>query len=175
MHSIHPNFRSATDEDIPAIVDLVNLAYRDTEHRGWTTEADIVCGDRIDADRIHMLLKAPNSMILIMTLEHTIRACVHIEAQKDAIYLGMLTVDPRLQNQGLGKRMLELAENYASEIPGANRIAMIVVAQRDELIAYYQRRGYQSNGQTLPYPVGQNVGTPKVKELYMVKLFKDIR
>ena len=45
------HFRSATLDDVDAIVALVTSAYRgDASRAGWTTEADFLDGNRIDAE-----------------------------------------------------------------------------------------------------------------------------
>ena len=45
------NFREANFKDIPQIVDLVNISYRSKEFKGWTSEVDIVDGNRINCIR----------------------------------------------------------------------------------------------------------------------------
>ncbi|MEG1681718.1 MAG: GNAT family N-acetyltransferase, partial [Stenotrophomonas sp.] len=59
-------FRNATAADIPALIDLVTSAYRgDASRVGWTTEADILDGQRIDAAGIQGDLDRPRSVILL--------------------------------------------------------------------------------------------------------------
>jgi ribosomal protein S18 acetylase RimI-like enzyme len=172
MSSILSSYRRATHADIPAIVELVNLAYRDDKLRGWTTEADIVEGDRIHAQQLLELIAAPGSAILVMTLGTDLQGCVHLQARGNEVYLGMLTIAPLIQNRGLGKGLLQEAEHHAREEMGGELISMIVVSQRTELIDFYLRRGYRRSGEVSPYPVERNVGRPRVEGLTMEKLVK---
>lgn len=173
MHK--PSYRQATHADILAIVDLVNRAYRDEIDRGWTTEADIVAGDRTCPDEIQALMDKPCSTILLMQLDNTIQGCVHLQTRDQEVYLGMLTIEPQLQNTGLGKLLLQEAERYAQEELGGENISMIVVGQRTELIDFYLRRGYRRSGEISPYPINRNVGTPRIEGLFMEKLIKQLQ
>ena len=52
--------RAATEDDVPALVRLVNSAYRgDSSRAGWTTEADLLGGVRIDAERLTAAVRSP--------------------------------------------------------------------------------------------------------------------
>jgi hypothetical protein len=89
-------FRTATEADIPALIALVTSAYRgDDSRRGWTTEADILDGQRIDADMLREDLARPRSAILIAEYITKARdagmiACAHVAVENDgAAYFGM--------------------------------------------------------------------------------------
>jgi ribosomal protein S18 acetylase RimI-like enzyme len=174
MPTTTPTTRPATLTDIPAIVSLVNRAYRDEALRGWTSECDIVSGERTHAEEIKFLITEPGSELLVMLMDERIYGCVHLRSQGSEVYLGMLTIDPGYQNHGLGKELLRFGEEYAQEHMGGKSISMIVVGQRTELIDFYLRRGYKRSGDTLPYPIDQNVGQPKVDGLYLETLTKNI-
>ena len=59
-------FRPATPDDAGVLADLVNSAYRgDSSRAGWTTEADLITGARIDAIELRRLVAAEGSMILL--------------------------------------------------------------------------------------------------------------
>ena len=45
----------ATQKDITNIVDLVNIAYRAKDTQGWTSESEIIQGDRINAAQVQQL------------------------------------------------------------------------------------------------------------------------
>ncbi len=66
---------------------------------------------------------------------------------------------------GIGKKILELAENYASKELGVTEFVMVVISQRKELIEFYERRGYKRTGEINEYPAHLNVGVPSVKGL----------
>jgi ribosomal protein S18 acetylase RimI-like enzyme len=169
----------ARDADLPAIVDLVNAAYRgDDAARGWTTESGYIDGPRIDLDLLRADLAAePDALLLGWrdAPDGPLLGCVWLEpAADDAWYLGMLTVRPDLQDRQLGRQLLADAEAAAAEA-GARRVRMTVVNIRDTLIAWYQRRGYALTGQTRPFPYDDNrFGTPKRSDLVFVVLEKSL-
>ena len=90
-------------------------------------------------------------------------------------YLGMLTVAPALQAAGLGRRLIEAGEGYARDAFGARRIEMTVIAQRAELIAWYERRGYRHTGERRPFPYGDTrFGLPRDETLVFVVLDREL-
>lgn len=167
--------RPATPQDIPEIVALVNSAYRgESSRRGWTTEADYIGGQRIDAASLAADLEAePDARLMLLEEDSRLLGCVWLEpAGEDAWYLGMLTVRPDLQAQGLGRRLLEAAEAAAREL-GARRVRMTVVQVRDSLIAWYARRGYAPTGETRPFPYGESrFGDPLRDDLHFIVMEK---
>ncbi|RYZ79754.1 MAG: GNAT family N-acetyltransferase [Moraxellaceae bacterium] len=92
-------------------------------------------------------------------------------AQQSAVQIGLLTVDPHYQAQHLGKQLLAYAEQQARQLYHPERFEMSVVHSRHELIAYYERRGYYQSGVIKPYPLDQQVGTPK-QPLYLLIMNK---
>ena len=74
---------------------------------------------------------------------------------------------------GVGKQILELAEKYASKKPDVTEFVMVVISQRKELIAFYERRGYKRTGEVDEYPVYLNIGVPSVKRLTIEYLTKN--
>ena len=159
--------------DVPALVALVNGAYRgDSSRRGWTTETDLVGGQRIDAAALEELIAAPDSALLVLRAQSGLLACAHVSKRAAGVaHLGLLTVRPALQANGLGRRMLAAAERYAREHFGARFVEMTVIAEREELIAWYERRGYQPTGETRPFPYNdERFGVPKRAHLSMLVL-----
>ncbi|MGE3973735.1 MAG: GNAT family N-acetyltransferase [Bdellovibrionales bacterium] len=142
---------------------LVNSAYRgDSSRKGWTTEADLLDGIRIDEERLKELAQKTNSYLLLLrNSQHEIVACVHLEEKGSSLYLGMLTVDPKIQNQGLGKILLKAAEEKAREFK-LKSVFMTVISERKELIDWYVRHGYHKTGKTEPFPTNDpRFGLPK--------------
>jgi ribosomal protein S18 acetylase RimI-like enzyme len=165
----------ATLEDVGELNALVNSAYRgDSSRLGWTTEADLLDGIRVDEERLVELIQKPGSMILKYTEEkNRIVACMHLEKKEDKLYLGMLTVSPILQGRGTGKKMLAVAEEEAKKL-SCSLIYMTVLTDRTELIAWYERYGYAKTGEKKPFPHGDpRFGLPK-KTLEFVVLKKNI-
>ena len=148
----------ASEERISDICDLVNVAYRGDS--GWTKETDLVSGDRSSVEDIHKYLLDPNAHLLVAIKGNEILSCVCIEKNGDHAYIGLFAVHPDLQGKGVGKEILYQAEKYASKILQARKYVMVVVSQRNELISYYERRGYARTGRIQDYPVHLNVGVP---------------
>lgn len=169
-------FRSATERDIPALIDLVTSAYRgDASRRGWTTEADLLDGQRIDADMLRADLAQPQSVVLLAEDGARLVACAHVGVDDGAGYFGMFSVDPTAQGGGIGKIVLAEAERIARETFGCARMRMTVIDCRDELIAFYERRGYVRTGITKPFPYGNpRYGEPKRDDLRFEILEKDL-
>lgn len=160
-------FRHATHADIPMLIELVTSAYRgDASRAGWTTEADLLDGARIDAERLAADIERPWSVILLGEAEGETRACAHVAVEDGAGYFGMFSVRPSLQGRGIGKVMLDEAERIAREEFAQPAMRMTVIDVRDELIAYYARRGYRRTGIHKPFPYGdERFGLPKRDDL----------
>ena len=169
-------FRPATPADIPMLVDLVTSAYRgDASRAGWTTEADLLDGLRIDAERIAGDIDRAQSVILLGESGGDVVACAHVAVEDGAGYFGMFSVRPTLQGHGIGKQMLAEAERIAREdlLQGAMRMTVIDV--RDELIDYYARRGYRRTGIHKAFPYGdERFGIPKRPDLRFEVLEKPL-
>jgi N-acetylglutamate synthase-like GNAT family acetyltransferase len=178
MNQKSTSVRKAILGDTEAVVDLVNSAYRgESSKAGWTTEADILGGQRTDSNKILEIINNPNSALLIMlTAENKICACVHLEKLSYAkAYLGMLTVMPIMQVGGIGKSLLNTAEIFARESWQSQEIEMTVISLRTELINWYKRRGYTLSEERRAFPVSDpSFGLPKRKDLEFVVLYKQL-
>lgn len=160
-------FRAADSRDIPVLVELVTSAYRGEDSRaGWTTEADLLDGMRIDGERIQVDLDRERSRIVVAERGGEMLACAHVMDEDGAGYFGMFAVRPNLQGAGLGKSMLAEAERIAREEWSLPAMRMTVIDVRDELIAFYERRGYRRTGIRKPFPYGDaRYGLPKRDDL----------
>lgn len=163
-----------TPEDISELVVLVNSAYRgDSSKKGWTTEADLLDGVRTDPNTLLEQINQPGQQMLkALNESNQIIGCVSLLEKKDKLYLGMLTVNPDIQATGIGKKILTAAEEFAKN-KNINRIEMTVISVRHELIAWYQRRGYQLTGEKRAFPTDPKFGIKK-QELEFVVLEKHL-
>lgn len=159
-------------EHIDQISNLVNEAYRGKT--GWTKETDLVQGNRTTADDIKSIILNPNTHLLIYLDKNNIIACICIEKINNDAYIGLFAVTPNNQTKGIGKLVLQLAEQYAINKFRIDRFVMVVVSQRKELISYYERRGYTRVGKIKEYPTNLNVGIPKVENLTIEYLEKNL-
>jgi ribosomal protein S18 acetylase RimI-like enzyme len=188
MRAVMP--RPATPADAAAVVALVQSAYRgDASRAGWTTEADLLGGQRADEEMVASLLAEPGSTVLVLDAADVdaadvdaaapaaaaldsdgtsgaLVACCHVAERADGTcYVGMLAVRPDAQARGLGRAMLAAAEDHARRA-GAHRLEMTVIAQRTELIAWYERHGFTDTGERSPFPYGdERYGLPQRPDL----------
>ena len=160
-------FRPATLADIDSLVVLVTSAYRgDISKQGWTTEADMLDGQRIDPDVLRKDIERARSRIVIAERDAQLLACAHVAEDDGAGYFGMFSVKPDLQGGGVGKALLAEAERIAGEEWKLPTMRMTVIDIRSELIAFYTRRGYVRTGIKKPFPYGdERYGIPKRDDL----------
>ncbi len=170
-------FRPATLADGPAVVDLVNSAYRgDSSRAGWTTEADLLEGARITLPELAPLVTAGGSTVLLCFLDGALAGCVHLKRLEGGrAYLGLFTIRPGLQGGGLGRRFLAEAEAHARRAWGTAVMNMTVITVREELVAYYERRGYRRTGVVKPFPRESLETRPRVEGLMLETLEKDLQ
>jgi N-acetylglutamate synthase-like GNAT family acetyltransferase len=182
------NIRAARETDIAALVVLVNSAYRgESSKQGWTTEADILDGQRIDSQMLQEMIQDPKACLLILEnlgerssslVEdmQKIEACVYLKkADSNSAYLGLLTVNPKIQNKGHGRTLLDSAEKWVLQNWNLQQIIMTVINTRHELIAWYERRGYVSSGKTSDFPMHDpRYGLPLVEKIVFTELIKKI-
>ena len=186
--------RQADASDIGALERLLNCCYRETA--GWTNEADLVGGIRITAEELASTINNPTHYLFVYPKTTTgerdaeetgeILGCIAVDIKTDAnsnkkAYIGMFAVHPELQGQGVGNVVLQAAETFAirhllSTENGTDkqpaRLTMSILSHRPELLAYYQRRGYQLNGNKIPFPNDGNNGEPKRTDLELLELEK---
>lgn len=169
--------RAAAPADIPALHLLVESAYRgDSARSGWTHEADLLEGQRTDPDMLAAMLADGATALLVAEEDGALVGCVAAEHRGTHGYIGMVTVAPSAQGSGLGRMLLEAAERHIRDGFALSRARMSVIAQRAELIGWYERRGYADAGETAPFPYGDSrFGEPVRDDLLFVILEKHLR
>lgn len=174
MDSYH--FRTASLKDVDAVVALVESAYRgECSRQGWTTEADLLDGQRTDRHEVTGLIQHSSSVILLCEANDKLLASVHLMKKHNYSYLGMFAVSPDSQAKGIGSQLLQQAEKYVQDEWNSSVLRMAVIAQRVELIAWYQRKGYRLNGETREFPYGdERYGIPKRDDLVLLMLEKKL-
>src|ERR1700761_5334946 len=147
--------------DAAELTQLVNSAYRgESSQKGWTSEAHLLGGIRIDEPTMTKYLQNPNIKMLKYTSDGgQIIGCVYLEVKGHRLYLGMLTVSPTLQANGIGRQLLHEAEIVANQL-NCSAIFITVITKRHELIKWYERRGYHTTGKIIPFPADTKFGVP---------------
>ena len=170
------HFRAATPTDLDAIVGLVTSAYRgDSSRAGWTSEADFLDGNRIDAEVLRTDIERPGSRVLLAEQDGQLLACAHVSEEDGAGYFGMFSVVPGLQGGGIGKQVLAECERIARDEWLLPTMRMTVIDIRNELIAFYERREYRRTGIFKPFPYGdERFGQPLRDDLRFEVLEKPL-
>ncbi len=194
-------FRYARKGDAAAIVDMIERAYRGPEAAGkWTSEAGLLKGPRTNHDEIVALIDREDSRFILAEESGKLMGCCLVQGvgrdpapgsayaetfgvpnyhgEKlaptiNAAYFGMFAIEPDAHGGGLGKTVIAEAERRVSELWGANQMVMTVINLRDELIAWYERRGYRQTGATLPFPFTETSGETH-RDFHLVEMRKDL-
>jgi GNAT superfamily N-acetyltransferase len=169
-------FRAAAAADIPAVTALINSAYRgESSAVGWTTEANILQGQRIDEAGLVRVMAEPNTVILLCFAGEALIGSVQLQKMAEGVgYLGMFVVRPGLQGRGLGRQFMQEAESTARRLWGVTRMSMTVINLRSELIAYYERCGYVPTGERLPFPFEDGLSTALVDGIELTVMEKEL-
>ena len=130
----------ASSEDIPDLVRTINAAYE--------VEKFFVDGDRTDEDTIRRMM-ASGVFLIAREESGQLTGCVYVELRSERGYFGMLSVNPALQGRGLGRRLVDAAENYA-RAQGCTAMDIRVVNLRTELLPFYRKLGYAETGEVEP-------------------------
>jgi GNAT superfamily N-acetyltransferase len=170
------SFRAATGQDIAAVVALVESAYRgDSSRLGWTTEADLLDGQRTDAGTLSALIADPDGRVMLALEDGVIVGTAHLAKAGSRSWFGQFAVQPRGQSRGTGSALLTECERITREEWGLRRMGMSVIWTRTELIDWYLRRGYAPTGEIKPFPYGdERFGLPKRDDLHFIVLAKDL-
>lgn len=150
--------------DLPNICILVNNAYRGEEaKKGWTFESDFIEGDkRTDEKDLFLLFSNEKAIFLIAKNDkEVITGSVYLEVKNKNLYLGMLSVEPTLQGNGIGKLLVSNAIQYGQSL-GLKKIQIQVIHLRQELILWYEKLGFIISDKILPFEVPLEFGKPKV-------------
>jgi GNAT superfamily N-acetyltransferase len=133
------SIRIADLEDAEKITILINTAFQ-------PAEGFFVVGDRIDPEGVRTFLKT--GRFLLAENKDCAVGCVYVEPRTTdnaRAYLGLLAVDPASQHSGLGSLLMQAAEDYCRGL-GSLVMDIKVVNLREELMGFYQQRGYVETG-----------------------------
>lgn len=172
--------RIADEDDIEAVVDLLNLCYRSGE--GWTHEAGLISGERLNAADMQAMLDGKKHFFFVFdnnglsadvgALIGCIVVKMDVESVDHTAYIEMVAVHPVVQNQGVGGEMLSAVEDFAAQHLRQGWMKMLVVEQRKELVDYYGRRGYEPADSPKQTVDEQHYGHAERPEIRMVELAK---
>jgi GNAT superfamily N-acetyltransferase len=143
--------RTARRDDADSLHCLIEAAYRGPESlTGWTSEGDMVNGQRMTMTQVEAVLADPGiTMLVAEDTKGGLIGCASLTETAEGGEFGKFAVRPALQNGGTGKALLAACETLLAK-RGGGHMTMTVVQGRPELVAFYERRGYQRTGATLP-------------------------
>lgn len=152
-------FTFAGPADASRVSALIERAYRgEAAARGWTNEAEILSGPRSSPKEVAELIADANSRFVIALDGDRLVGCALIRQYLNGTYFGMFAIDPDRQGDGLGKLVMTACEGAARKLWRSPLIKLTVISLRDELIAWYERRGYRRTGEREPFPFAQATG-----------------
>ena len=167
-------FRVLKKDDIKAVVELINKAYRENNPNSWTSEAHLLSGIRVNEDMLNEILKNKNIVTYIALLDEKIVATIQTKLEDEDIHIGLFAVHPDFQSFGVGKKLLAFAEESSKKLWEKSSFVMEVISNRVELRDYYIRRGYKDTETFIEFPKS-NYWLPLVdEELKLLVLRKEI-
>jgi N-acetylglutamate synthase-like GNAT family acetyltransferase len=170
------HIRHADHTDIDALVALVESAYRgDSSRQGWTSEADLIGGQRTSPHEMTTLLDGGE--ILVAETGREIVGCCHLSRiDEQTVHFGTFAVNPLAQGGGLGRRLFAAAEEEAALHFQATEIVIEVVAQQVALKEWYDRLGFSLTGRSLPFPAAADGAGPTLlrDDIHFLEMKKTI-
>jgi GNAT superfamily N-acetyltransferase len=123
--------RIASPTDVDALVSLINAAF--------VVERPIFGGDRTSPQGVRAYLQ--RGTFLVAEDWNGLAGCVYVELHGDRAYIGLLSVAPARQGSGLGRVLMQAAEDFCR---GKKCVAvdLRVVSARTPLPAFYRHLGY---------------------------------
>jgi GNAT superfamily N-acetyltransferase len=127
--------RLGDGNDVEMLARLINAAFR--------VEEPFIEGERINSDGVRAYIE--KGKFLLAEDSAGLAGCVYVELRGDRGYLGLLGVDPPRQGTGLGRKLMDAAENYFREA-GCRAVDLRIVSERTPLPAFYRHLGYVETG-----------------------------
>jgi GNAT superfamily N-acetyltransferase len=123
--------RAATADDVPALIAMVNAAYRRSEGDVFPTSERV---DRTDAMQ-HL------PRIVVAEVGGVVAGSIDIELSGDTAHFGMLATDVGMQGRGIGSLLVDHAEEQARA--AGHTVMRIEVVKEGGRVPWYERKGYR--------------------------------
>jgi ribosomal protein S18 acetylase RimI-like enzyme len=149
------SYRYAEPRDAGEIASLIERAYGGRASvKGWTHQAGIIGGPRSSMDEVQTVILSPGSRFLVASAGDDIVGCAFVRHEDTGALVGLFSVEPSFQELGIGRTLLSSCEATARELWDAKYLRLTVISIRHELIAWYERRGFQDSGRREAFPFG---------------------
>ena len=109
-----------------------------------------------------------------ITVDNKIVGTIQAKFDGENIHIGLFAVDTKSQASGIGKKLLEFAENSSSKLWQKSTFLIEVISTRTELMQYYIRRGYQNTNSFIEFPKSEHWTPNTNEELKLLVLKKTI-
>ena len=143
-----PRIRIAAASDVEPLARLINEAF--------VVEQPFIEGERIDPAGVREYMQ--KGKFLVAEDAGELAGCVYLELRGERGYLGLLGVTPSRQGTGLGRKLMDAADNYFREA-GCRAIDLRIISPRTPLPAFYEHVGYRQTG-TAPFAADVPVKVP---------------
>ena len=143
-----PQIRVATEEDVEPLARLINAAF--------VVEQPFIEGERINPAGVRAYME--KGKFLVMEDPTGLAGCVYVELRGERGYLGLLGIEPRRQGTGLGRKLMDAAENHF-RVKGCRAIDLRIISPRTPLPEFYAHLGYEQTG-TAPFAPDLPVKVP---------------
>lgn len=137
------HIRTAGPADQSRLIPLINAAFAQAE--------PFMTGPRTDPDRLAASMEK-GQILLAEDGSGRLIASIYTEVRGSRGYVGMLAVDPAQQRSGIGRRMMNAAEDHLRQ-HGCNALDITVLSLRPELPPLYRKLGFVETGtEPFEYP-----------------------
>src|SRR6266571_614258 len=134
--------------DVPGLTYLINAAFR--------VKQPFIEGDRTGPAGVRAYME--KGKFLVAEDAAGLAGCVYVELRTDRGYLGLLAVDLPRQGTGLGRKLMDAAENYFRKA-GCCAVDLRIISARTPLPSFYRHLGYVETG-TAPFAPDVPVKVP---------------
>lgn len=170
-------FRAALPTDAPQIQHLVESAFRANDSRlDWTGNVELASHFRLAVDEVRAKLTNPDLVTIVAHDTNNPAALVaSIEvSNRDGVgRMSMIAVDESYQQGGVGRQVLEYAEEYCRKLWGVKKFSLNALSTRKALIEWYMRRGYVKTGETSQFPTERFAELNLPEDMCFIELEKD--
>ncbi|KAJ5621243.1 hypothetical protein N7528_006026 [Penicillium herquei] len=160
-------FRLATPDDAPSIQDLIQTAFRAADTRkNWTADLELGRDFSVEISSVLNTIQKPNQGILLAFTgvtaggtpsdnesEHLVASVEITKKGPTRARFSLFSVRHEYQQAGIGRRVLAQAELYCREKWGPVIFELDALSTREQLIAWYERQGYEQTGMQTSFPV----------------------
>jgi GNAT superfamily N-acetyltransferase len=128
--------RPGVPADAESLASLINQAF--------VVERVAFEGDRTSPEKVRELFDS--GLFLLADSPPSLAGCVYITVRESRGYLGLLSVHPRCEGNGMGRRLMDAAEQHARSA-GLDALDLRVISPRAEaLLPFYLKLGYVETG-----------------------------